>query len=266
MTRAVIQDYPVSTQPRWRLIAQEGLALAAASVLFPFGIKSSARRTPRQRDQRTIVLVHGYLTNRSTLFPLAAYLRFRGIGPVLSFNYDSTAGIEQGALALRDYLRRHVRGGRIDLVCHSLGGLVARVYVQELGGSRRVDRCVTLGTPHLGTYNSYWLWSRVGAELRPDSLLLARLHASRGASSVRFLSVVAGSDNLVVPRVFARHEDEVHIPDLGHVSMGFSPRVLRLVADHLSAPPTAEQDRQELRGASSKSQRVSEVTASMGIS
>jgi pimeloyl-ACP methyl ester carboxylesterase len=237
----VIQDYPVSTQPPWRLIAQEALAFAAAGVLFPFGIKSSPRRTPGQRDQRTVVLVHGYLLNRSTLFPLAAYLRFRGVGPVLSFNYDSSAGIERGAVALRDYLRRHVRGGRIDLVCQSLGGLVARVYIQELGGSRRVDRCVTLGTPHLGTYNSYWLWSRVGAELRPDSPLLARLHASRpGASSVRFLSIVAGADNLVVPRVFASHEHEVHIPDLGHLSMGFSPRVLRLVADHLSEPPITE--------------------------
>ena len=158
----MIQDYPVSEQPPWRLIAQEALGVAAAAVLFPFGIRRSERRTPRQQAQRTVVLVHGYLANRSTLFPLAAYLKLRGIKQVLSFNYESGAGVEQAALALRDYLRRHVRGGRIDLVCHSLGGLVARVYVQELGGSRRVDRCITLGTPHRGTYGSYWTWSRVG--------------------------------------------------------------------------------------------------------
>jgi triacylglycerol esterase/lipase EstA (alpha/beta hydrolase family) len=113
---------------------------------------------------------------------------------------------------------------------------VARVYIQELGGARRVDRCVTLGTPHRGTYNSYWLNSRVGSELRPDSPLLARLQASRaGARDVRFLSLVAGSDNLIVPRVFAGHEREVHVPDLGHVSMLFSPRVLGIVADYLVA-------------------------------
>ncbi len=50
---------------------------------------------------------------------------------------------------------------------------------------------------------------------------------------MRFLSLVAGSDNLVVPRVFAGHEQEVCLPDLGHVSMLFSPRVLRRVADFL---------------------------------
>jgi triacylglycerol lipase len=144
--------------------------------------------------------------------------------------------VERGAISLRDYLRRHVRGGRIDLVCHSLGGLVARVYLQQLGGARRVDRCITLATPHQGTYNSYWVASRVGSDLRPDSLLLARLGASRHrARSVSFLSVVAGSDNLVVPRVFAAHEEVVRIPDVGHVGLLFSPRVFRLVADRLAA-------------------------------
>lgn len=230
----MIQDYRVSDRPAWRSIAQEAIGFAAAAVLYPFGIKRSPRRTPRQADQRTVVLIHGYLANRSTLFPVAAYLRMRGAQQVLAFNYSSSEGVEQAALALREYLRRHVRGGRIDLVCHSLGGLVARVYLQELGGARRVDRCVTLGTPHRGTYNSYWLNSRVGNELRPDSPLLARLQASRAnARDVSFLSVIAGSDNLVVPRIFASHEREVHVPDLGHVSMLFSPQVLRMVADHL---------------------------------
>jgi hypothetical protein len=55
--------------------------------------------------------------------------------------------------------------------------------------------------------------------------------------------LVAGSDNLVVPRVFASHQEEIHIPDLGHVSMLFSPRVLRVVADYLV---TSEATRTEL--------------------
>lgn len=232
----MIRDYPESTQSTWRLVAQEAAAFVAAGLLMPFGIRKSQRRTPRRRDQRTVVLVHGYLANRSTLFPLAAYLRLRGVKQILTFNYESAAGVERAARALREYLRRHVRGGRIDLVCHSLGGLVARVYIQELGGARRVDRCITLGTPHRGTYNSYWLWSRVGGELRPDSRLLVRLRASRsGASGVRFVSLIAGSDNLVVPRVFAKHERKVVVRDVGHVSMLFSPTVLALVERHLGA-------------------------------
>jgi len=232
----VIDDYPVSAQPAWSLVAGELLAAVAAGLLMPFGVRDSAARTARQRDQRTVVLVHGYLSNRSTLLPLATYLRWRGFEHVLSFNYRSSAGIERGALALRDYLRRHVRGGRIDLVCHSLGGLVARVYLQQLGGARRVDRCITLGTPHYGTYNAYWLTSRVGAELRPDSAVLRRLGAPTDARRVRLVSIVAGSDNLVIPRVFARYDDEVYVGDVGHLGMVFSPRVLRRVADALGEP------------------------------
>jgi hypothetical protein len=70
-------------------------------------------------------------------------------------------------------------------------------------------------------------------------LLLARLEALRPlADRVRFLSVVAGSDNLVVPRVFAAHEEVVRIPEVGHVGLLFSPRVLRMVADRLVEAPT----------------------------
>jgi pimeloyl-ACP methyl ester carboxylesterase len=230
----MIQDYPPSQRPWWRLAGEELLAIGAAGALYPFGLTASRRSTPSRREQRTVVLIHGYLSNRSTLLPLAGYLRWRGFTQVLSFNYASSEGVERGAIALRDYLRRHVRGGRIDLVCHSLGGLVARVYLQALGGARRVDHCITLGTPHQGTYNSYWLASRVGRELRPDSGLLARLKSSRPAAErVRFLSVVAGSDNLVVPRVFSAHDEEVRIPDVGHVGVVFSPRALRIVAERL---------------------------------
>jgi pimeloyl-ACP methyl ester carboxylesterase len=234
----MVRDYPASEQPVWRLVAQEAAAFAAAGLLLPFGLRRSRAHTPRRRDQRTIVLVHGYMANRSTLLPLAAYLRMLGLGPVLTFDYPSSAGVEAGAVRLRDWLRRRVRGGRIDLVGHSLGGLVVRSYVQELGGARRVDRCITLGTPHRGTYNAYWLWSRVGRDLRPDSALLERLEASRGAAAgVRFTSIVAGSDNLVLPRVFAAHEEEIVVGDLGHVAMLFSPTVLQLVGQRLLAPP-----------------------------
>lgn len=232
----MIQDYPRSERPFWHLFSRELLAWTAAGLLHPTGMIPSKRRMPRKTDQRTVVLIHGYLSNRSALLALGTYLRTHGL-KTLAFDYASSRGIEQGAIQLKEYLRKHVRGGRIDLVCHSLGGLVARTYLQELGGARRVDHCVTLGTPHRGTYNAYWVRSRVGRELRPDSPLLQRLQASRSnASSVRFTSIVAGSDNIVIPRVFSANDETVHLPDLGHVSLLFSLSAFRLVANRLSIP------------------------------
>src|SRR5437016_3442484 len=169
MPTGAVRDFPPSDRSPSRLIGSELIALAASSLLYPFGIGASRKRTARRAEQRTVVLVHGYLGNRSSFFPLAAYLKARGLGPVLSFSYSGERGIDGAALELREFVRQRVRGGRVDLVCHSLGGLVARTWLQMLGGARRVDRCITLGTPHQGTYNAYWLLSRVGRELRPDS-------------------------------------------------------------------------------------------------
>jgi pimeloyl-ACP methyl ester carboxylesterase len=231
-----IQDFPVSQEPARRIVGRELLAVAATSLLHPFGLWRSHKRTARRAGQRTVVLVHGYLGNRSALWPLAAYLRMRGIQQILAYEYAGSGGIEQAALGLRLFLQERVRGGRIDLVCHSLGGVVARVYLQQLGGARRVDRCITLGTPHRGTYNAYWVSSRIGRELRPDSPLLARLEATRaGAAGVRLASIVAGSDNIVIPRVFAGGEDVVHVDGVGHLGLLFSPTAFRAVADRLAA-------------------------------
>ncbi len=237
----MIQDFPVSERPAAAIVCCEVLAFAASCVLHPFGwVRRESASTERRRDQRTIVLLPGYLANRTCFLPLAGYLRARGAPAVLTYEYDSGQGVERAAIGLREFLKRHVRGGRVDLVGHSLGGLVARTYLQELGGARRVDRCVTLGTPHRGTYNAYWLTSRVARELRPDSRLLERLEASRaGAAGVRYTSIVAGSDNIVIPRVFASGEDLVHVPHLGHMGLLFSHTVLRTVADRLLAPAAA---------------------------
>ena len=232
-----LQDFPISQEPASHIVGRELLALAAASLLYPLGLWRSQRRTPRLAEQRTVVLVPGYLANRSSLLPLAAYLRARGHKQILAYEYSGARGIEQAAIGLRDFLREHVGGGCIDLVCHSLGGVVARVYLQHLGGARRVDRCITLGTPHRGTYNAYWLASRVGRELRPDSPLLARLEASRDrAAPVRFASIVAGSDNIVIPRVFSSNDVVVHVPGLGHMGLLFSPTAFRAVAERLLEP------------------------------
>ena len=234
-------DCPASAQPTWRLITQETLAFAATALLHPFGLwRRRPKPTPRLRRQRTVVFIHGYLCNPSIFFPMQGYLRHRQVGRLMSFGYPSTQGVERGAVALRRFLKAHVRGGDVDLVCHSLGGLVARCYLQELGGARRVDRCITLGTPHQGTYNAYWLAGRVGREMRPGSTVLRRLHESRDAGrGVRYLSVIGGADNLVIPRLSARHEQEVLLPDLGHMAMMFSPAVYRLVGDCLLEQQTA---------------------------
>lgn len=223
----MIIDYKPSDKKSRVLIVKELLAGASLGLLYPFGFGKSDRRTARRKDQRTVVMMHGYMGNRSTLYPMAAYLRFRGIKNILFYDYSSNQGVEQAAIHFRKYLKKHVKGGRVDLVCHSMGGVIARAYIQLLGGGRRIDRCVTLGTPHKGTYNAYWMPTRVGTDLRPDSKLFQRLEKFQECrADVQTFSIVGGSDNIVLPRVFGSHEKTIVVPDTGHLGMLVSKRVM----------------------------------------
>lgn len=47
---------------------------------------------------------------------------------------------------------------KVDIVAHSMGGLVAREYIEVLGGGENVDQLITLGTPHNGAPQSYLTW------------------------------------------------------------------------------------------------------------
>jgi pimeloyl-ACP methyl ester carboxylesterase len=43
---------------------------------------------------------------------------------------------------------------RVVFICHSMGGLVARWYIQRYGGAEVTGKLITLGTPHRGALNS----------------------------------------------------------------------------------------------------------------
>ncbi len=47
---------------------------------------------------------------------------------------------------------------KVDIVAHSMGGLVAREYIETLNGGKNIDQLITLGTPHNGSPESYLVW------------------------------------------------------------------------------------------------------------
>jgi triacylglycerol lipase len=231
----MIHDYKPSDKKNAELIARELLAVLSLCLLYPFGMFKSKRKTKRKKEQRTIVLLHGYIANKSNFYPLATYLKLKGHN-VLFYDYPSRHGVEKAAINFREYLRKHVKGGRIDLICHSMGGIVARIYLQLLGGSRRVDQCITLGSPHKGTYNAYWIPTKVGDELRPDSKLIKKLYETQDNSNeVKITSIIAGSDNIIIPRVNSSYEKSIHIPHTGHNGLLLSPKVMSTIAQCLKA-------------------------------
>ncbi len=213
-------------------------SVALHGLLYPFGLKPRAVKSAGPGKTRPVILIHGYGHNRSCFLPLELYLRAVGFDRIFPFTYSNPANIDQVAKSLKtfvDQVRESCSSGRqtVDLVAHSLGGLAARVYLQELSGARHVDQCLTLATPHYGTYSSYWTPTAIGRQMRPESDFMVRLnHPDRRASGVRYYSLWAEQDLMVLPRENAiyREGNDQAIPDTGHLGIVLHPKAIRFSA------------------------------------
>jgi triacylglycerol lipase len=192
-----------------------------------------------------ILLVHGMIDNRAIFTVLSRQLRRRGFQQVLTVNYSPTTNdIRAAARRLSAEIEGLVaRTGyeRIQLVGHSLGGLIARYYVQCLGGDARVRTLVTLGSPHAGTLLARLVPPMLLCrQLSPGSDLYAELAGPATGCRTRFVSYYSDVDQLIVPRQSARieHPDldarNVLVQGAGHMSLPIDHRVVRDVAGLLS--------------------------------
>jgi len=204
---------------------------------LPIDMDCEVRGTP-------IVMVHGYFHNRSGFFVMRRALRRVGFAHLYDLNLSA---IRRDVASMADRLAERVDevlaatgADRVHLIGHSLGGIVARYYVQLLGGADRVDTVVTLGTPHRGTYAAYAFPSRVAGQLRPGSRLLRRLNRSTRGSSVRWVAFSSNLDAFTIPASSGRLEvpgldaENVEIRDLGHMSLLVSPHLIHEVVVRLA--------------------------------
>ncbi len=193
-------------------------------------------------NRHPVVLLHGFAMNRTNWIFLGRRLARRGIGPLYGTSYFSPQSVRHSAEHLARFVERvREREGceRVDIVAHSLGGVVARYYLQRLDGAKHVGRLVTIGSPHNGT-----AVARLGAlipsalETRRDSAFFAELGPLVAAEGLQITSVWSHADAIIEPPESASvapvGEDRV-FDDLGHLALLLSPRVLDAVAERLRA-------------------------------
>lgn|GEM_PF-517091 len=191
-----------------------------------------------------IILVHGLVDNRSIFTLLRRSLRRRGFGRVITLNYSPfTQDVRSVAERLAQVVEQtcaETGYEKVHVVGHSLGGLVARWYVQKLGGDARVHTVCTLGTPHSGTVAAYLLPTRVVRQLRPGSDLTAALAHPAPELQTRFVAFWSDLDQMVVPASSGRieHADlqarNVLVRGVGHMSLPIDGRVIREITSLLA--------------------------------
>src|ERR1051325_3167214 len=143
------------------------------------GTRLQRRGGPR----RPVLLVHGILGQRHLYWNLFKRRLeadgFRAHEVVLP--YALLGDIRIAARILADKVEATLAGDKadkVDIVCHSAGGLVARYYLPYLKGDRRVRPLVTLGAPPRGTYSSSLLQSpfiSITRQTRPGSHLIKEI-------------------------------------------------------------------------------------------
>ena len=191
-----------------------------------------------------ILLVHGLADNRSVFTVLRRSLRRRGFGRVHTVNYSPlTRDVRAAARSLGravESLCEQTGYERVHVIAHSLGGVIARYYVQRLGGDARVHTLVTLGAPHAGTQSARLLPVRLCRQLRPGSDLLTELAGPAAGCRTRFVAVWSDLDQVVYPKCNARidHPDldarNVLLRGVGHTSLPVDGRVAREVSRTLA--------------------------------
>ncbi|MCK1795521.1 alpha/beta fold hydrolase [Streptomyces sp. XM4193] len=231
----------------------EATALAGHLVLYPSGMAADApveTRADRFPGRRPVVLVHGFIDNRSVFALMRRSLRRHDWPVVTGFNYSPFAGdVPATARQLADLIEDVcTRTGHheVDLVCHSLGGLVARYCVQRLGGDSRVHTVVTLGTPHLGTSAAPLLSLHpIVRQIRPDSRVMAELAEPVPECRTRFISFHSDLDPVMSPPQTARLDRadlrvrEVPVRGIGHLAMPAHWAVIARVREELVTADTA---------------------------
>ncbi|MCE0767156.1 alpha/beta fold hydrolase [Pseudonocardia kujensis] len=246
-----------------RGLALESAWLAAHLALYPVGLAGETIRPrnlyrtddldPVQRSfvcgdveaaGTPVLLIHGIMDNRSVFTVFRRALRKRGFGAVLAINYSLlTDDLRSAARAVGEHVERlrEVTGAeKVHIVGHSLGGVIARYYVQRLGGSEFVDSLVTLGSPHTGSNTAYLLPTPLARQLRPGSDVMAELAEPAPDCTTRFLVVWSRMDQMVVPQRNARlrHPDldvtELELDDVGHLALPVDPRTVHAVVTGLA--------------------------------
>ncbi|MDT0396402.1 MULTISPECIES: esterase/lipase family protein [Streptomyces] len=228
--------------------ALELAILAGHLLLYPVGIVQERRgarpalpvpdgtaQLPTEAKP-PVVLLHGFIDNRSVFVLLRRSLSQHGRQQIESLNYSPlTCDIRIAA----ELLGRHIeqvceRTGshRVDVVGHSLGGLIARYYVQRLGGDARVRTLVTLGTPHSGTRVAPLANAHpIVRQMRPGSPVLEELALPSPGCRTHFVAFWSDLDHIMDPLESAcvEHPDltavNVRVSGVGHLALPVHPAV-----------------------------------------
>jgi len=212
-------------------------------IIYPFGRFSEPRSFSRlSPGDRPVILCHGYMHNRAAFFFIIHRLKKAGLKNLVAPNFlPISASIPRFAERLSEVVTLVISQTgceRVNLVGHSMGGLVVRYYIEHCGGASHVGKAIMLGTPNFGTKMAVLSPFETAKQFRIDSPLITDLNKSFSPrDSVEFISLWSDFDNIVVPPENAKLPEpceNIMIRGVGHLALLFSNQVITQLTRALS--------------------------------
>jgi pimeloyl-ACP methyl ester carboxylesterase len=210
--------------------------------------EASAHPSPRGSGQAPwppVLLIHGYMANRGSVHLLESRLTNLGhvvitypLGPLHLGDIRESAGFIQRKV---ESLIHQTGVPQIDIVAHSMGGLVALDYVKRLGGAERTRKLVLLGTPIRGTWAAALglvtaPFGRASLQLLPGSTFLRELLQTPLPSGPEITAIAAERDWLAPPRTTVMSGVHQISVATGHTGLLVDEQIAFRVAEVLAAP------------------------------
>lgn len=242
--------------------AREAVRIAAVAALHPLGVANRAvegavsarcRHNPtRERLPNTpVLLVHGCGANKSSWIAMTTRLRRDGYVHIETMNYNplrnNVATIAERLVRRVDAMRARTGSAKVHLIGHSLGGIIVRYAITELGLDTSTSAAISIASPHggtrlatIGTVAHSCGLLNAAADIAPGAAVLALLDRNARRSSVHWTAYYSNLDLLVSAkaaqlRVAALAATNILVPDAGHIGLVLDRRLLESVTSQLRA-------------------------------
>jgi triacylglycerol lipase len=227
--------------------AAEALAFSVLVITYPLRLVHDVMPFRAQaRGETPILLVHGWGANSACFLGVQLWLKMRGYKNVYAISYTPPV-IRAEKLAKQlavdiDKALAATGAQKVHIVAHSMGGLLTRYAIRHLGMEDKVDKVITLGSPHMGSKLAGVVPGGGNVPQMRYQSAFARELADGGLTpgkNVRYFSIYSEFDNFVLPNhssVLDGDAQNIHVAYHGHCALLYSPVVFSLIEDCLDQP------------------------------
>jgi len=218
----------------FRVLLQEYISLLITVILWPFGFLNLTEAPPDEEQQTPVLFLHGLFLNKACWLVMKLRLKLQGVTNLHTINLPATRDIETltEKVALKvDSLRHSCKCEKVHLVGHSMGGIIARNYVQIRGGADKVDQCIALGSPHAGSKLAPFAVMKLSEAVMPGCDFLTNLNQKPFPKKIHLTNIYSKHDNLVIPFDSATFDKttNIELSGKGHNTLLYDNSVFNLV-------------------------------------